>query len=335
MTCFCMAGGCCRIHGEPGREQIRLPSQGAASFAASLLVDGLLGPASDESHAGPGASTPRLQCDAGLRVAVLLNNLGSLPVLELQIVSGCVLALLRQRGLVPARVYSGPYMTSLEMCGLSVSLFVVSDDTLSLLDAPTAAPAWVPSSPLDAIIDADSRTIRCAVSAAEISSVACGLTGPSAVLEVTRAVCKVIIGLEPVLTEYDAICGDGDCGVVMRQGALRVLADAVVDRNTTDIIDLSSHFTALAVAVSASMGGTSGALLELCFRAMASSFSLLRASRPPGDTAAARPMDWMEALSAGVSGDVCDECVVVMMMMSVVVMMMFAAAVTTLSVIRW
>lgn len=313
---MCLYGGCCRIHGEPGREQIRLPSQGAASFAASLLVDGLLGPASDESHAGPGASTPRLQCDAGLRVAVLLNNLGSLPVLELQIVSGCVLALLRQRGLVPVRVYSGPYMTSLEMCGLSVSLFVVSDDTLSLLDAPTAAPAWIPSAPLDAIIDADSRTIRCAVSAAEISLVACGLTSPSVVLEMTRAVCEVIIGLEPVLTEYDAICGDGDCGVVMRQGALRVLADAaVVDRNTADIIDLSSHFTALAVAVSASMGGTSGALLELCFRAMASSFSLLRASRPPGDTAAARPMDWMEALSAGVSDDDDDdECVAVMVM---------------------
>lgn len=296
---ICLLSVCCRIHGEPGREQIRLPSQGAASFAASLLVDGLLGPASDESHAGPGASTPRLQCDAGLRVAVLLNNLGSLPVIELQIVLGCVLALLRQRGLVPARVYSGPYMTSLEMCGLSVSLLVVSDDTLSLLDAPTAAPAWIPSAPLDAIIDADSRTIRCAVSAAEVSLVACGLTGPSAVLEVTRAVCEVVIGLEPVLTEYDAICGDGDCGVVMRQGALRVLADAVVGRSTT-IIDLSSHFTALAVAVSASMGGTSGALLELCFRAMASSFSLLRSSRPPGDTVAARPVDWMEALSAGV-----------------------------------
>jgi dihydroxyacetone kinase len=235
-------------------------------------------------------------------VAVLLNNLGSLPVIELQIVLGCVLALLRQRGLVPARVYSGPYMTSLEMCGLSVSLLVVSDDTLSLLDAPTAAPAWIPSAPLDAIIDADSRTIRCALSAAEVSLVAFGLTGPSAVLEVTRAVCEVVIGLEPVLTEYDAICGDGDCGVVMRQGALRVLDDAVVDRSTADIdiIDLSSHFTALAVAVSASMGGTSGALLELCFRAMASSFSLLRSSRPPGDTAAARPVDWMEALSAGV-----------------------------------
>lgn len=296
---------CCRIHGEPGREQIRLPSQGAASFAASLLVDGLLGPASDESPPGPGSSTPRLQYGAGQRVAVLLNNLGSLPVIELQIVSGCVLELLRQRGLVPVRVYSGPYMTSLEMCGLSLSLFVVSDDsTLSLLDAPTAAPAWIPSAPLDAISDADSRTIRCAESAAaaEISLVACGLTGPSAVWEVTRAVCEVIIGLEPVLTEYDAICGDGDCGVVMRQGALRVLADAVGDRtNTTADIDLSTHFTALAVAVSASMGGTSGALLELCFRAMATSFSRLRASRPSGDTTTAGPVDWMEALSAGVS----------------------------------
>ena len=303
---------CCRIHGEPGREQIRLPSQGAASFAASLLVDGLLGPASDESPPGPGSSTPRLQYGAGQRVAVLLNNLGSLPVIELQIVSGCVLELLRQRGLVPVRVYSGPYMTSLEMCGLSLSLFVVSDDTLSLLDAPTAAPAWIPSAPLDAISDADSRTIRCAESAAaaQISLVACGLTGPSAVWEVTRAVCEVIIGLEPVLTEYDAICGDGDCGVVMRQGALRVLADAVGDRNITNTnttttlhttdIDLSTHFTALAVAVSASMGGTSGALLELCFRAMATSFSRLRASRSSGDTAAAGPVDWMEALSAGV-----------------------------------
>jgi len=286
-----------RIHGEPGREQIRLPSEGAASFVASLLVEGLLGPAVDS---GP-RSTPRLQCGPGQIVAVLLNNLGSLPVIELQIVSGCVLALLRQRGLVPLRVYSGPYMTSLEMCGLSLSLFVLSDDTLTLLDAPTAAPAWIPSPPLDAISDTDTRIIRCAVSATETSLV--GLTGSSAVSDVTAAVCEDIIKLEPQLTEYDSICGDGDCGVVMRQGALRVLTD-VVDRdshstNCDTRIDLSSHFTALAVAVSASMGGTSGALLELCFRAMATSFSRLRASRSSEDTVAG-PADWMEALSAGV-----------------------------------
>ena len=41
-------------------------------------------------------------------------------------------------------------MTALEMAGVSITVLkVASEEILSLVDAPTSAPAWVPSSALD------------------------------------------------------------------------------------------------------------------------------------------------------------------------------------------
>jgi dihydroxyacetone kinase len=121
------------------------------------------------------------------------------------------------------------------------------------------------------------------------------------VLKVTRLVCEKIIVLEPQLTSYDSICGDGDCGVVMKRGAQHVIA-ALSDAYTGDTtVDLTAFFNRLADTLSASMGGTSGVLLELCFRAMASSFKDMRGLRDAsnnGDNATAA--DWTVALSAGV-----------------------------------
>ena len=114
------------IHGEPGREQVVLPGTGAADFVANLLVSGVLDQPEAPEHASK-ASHKRLSYTSGQRVVVLMNNLGALPVIEMQIVTGGVMRGLRQRGLVPVRAYCGPFMTSLEMCGVSLSLLMIPE----------------------------------------------------------------------------------------------------------------------------------------------------------------------------------------------------------------
>ena len=84
----------------------------------------------------------------------------------------------------------------------------------------------------------------------------------------------------------DDIVGDGDCGITMKRGAEEVLKGEVpTDHPVT-------FFAGLADAVSASMGGTSGVLLELMFRKMSSTLS--RSSSEIGSKELAK------AFSAGV-----------------------------------
>lgn len=120
------------IHGEPGREQVILPASGAADFVAELMVSGVLdqpdAAAAQESTTAATTSTyKRLPFVSGQRVVVLVNNLGALPVIEMQIVTRGVMQGLRSRGLLPVRAYCGPFMTSLEMCGISLSLLMIPD----------------------------------------------------------------------------------------------------------------------------------------------------------------------------------------------------------------
>jgi dihydroxyacetone kinase len=76
--------------------------------------------------------------------------------------------------------------------------------------------------------------------------------------------CKALIEAEPKLTEWDTIVGDGDCGLTMARGALKVhnhLKDGKLS------VEMPSRLLSqLADAVSASMGGTSGILFELMLR---------------------------------------------------------------------
>jgi len=69
-----------------------------------------------------------------------------------------------------------------------------------------------------------------------------------------------------------SICGDGDCGLVMKAGAMKILTDFSTDGSfSQDIARGDSAYLCdkLANSISNSMGGTSGALIELFFRAVA------------------------------------------------------------------
>ncbi|MGW6423015.1 dihydroxyacetone kinase subunit DhaK [Nocardia sp. NPDC055053] len=111
------------IHGEPGRRRTALAP---ARDVAAMLVEPIL------------ADLPFAEGD---QVICFVNGLGGTPLLELYIVFGEVARILAAHGVEIVRSLVGPYITSLEMAGCSVTLTKLDDDLLALWDAPVRTPA--------------------------------------------------------------------------------------------------------------------------------------------------------------------------------------------------
>ncbi|MGH3658332.1 MAG: dihydroxyacetone kinase subunit DhaK [Micromonosporaceae bacterium] len=110
------------IHGEPGRE--RRPMAPAAEIA-----DMLLAPVIGDLGVGRGET-----------VIAFVNGMGGTPLIELYIMYREVDRILKGHGITVARSLVGPYITSLEMAGCSVTLLRADDDLVRLWDAPVNTP---------------------------------------------------------------------------------------------------------------------------------------------------------------------------------------------------
>lgn len=77
---------------------------------------------------------------SGDEVAVLINGLGSTPLEEQYVVCQKVNQVLNSQGIKVHRYYVGEYATSLEMAGLSISLFKLDDELKRLVDAQANTP---------------------------------------------------------------------------------------------------------------------------------------------------------------------------------------------------
>ena len=112
------------VHGEPGIERAPLKP---ADEVAQILVDAIL------EDAG----------DLGARdVALLVNGLGATAHLEQYILYRGARRALEARGLQVVRSYVGEFITSLEMTGASVTVTVLDDELLRLLDAEARTPKF-------------------------------------------------------------------------------------------------------------------------------------------------------------------------------------------------
>lgn len=113
------------IHGERGIET--RPITGAAELVESLV-------------------TPLVE-SVGLRrgdsVLAIVNGLGATHGLELGVAARETRRVLDGRGIGVARSLVGPYVTSLDMKGLSITLTALSDDLVKFWDAPVRTPALV------------------------------------------------------------------------------------------------------------------------------------------------------------------------------------------------
>ncbi|RSM56748.1 dihydroxyacetone kinase subunit DhaK [Actinoplanes sp. ATCC 53533] len=111
------------IHGEPGRRRVPLAP---AAEIAEMLVSPILGD---------------LDFTGGDGVIAFVNGMGASPLIELYIVYNEVAAILGKAGITIARSLVGPYITSLDMAGCSVTLLKADDEMLRLWDAPVRTPA--------------------------------------------------------------------------------------------------------------------------------------------------------------------------------------------------
>jgi dihydroxyacetone kinase-like protein len=110
------------IHGEPGRERI-------ASAPATEVVERLAGPIVED-----------LSLQQGDNVLAFVNSMGGTPLIELYIVFNELTKLLSDRGVNIVRNLIGPYITSLEMAGCSITLLKLDDELTRLWDAPVTTP---------------------------------------------------------------------------------------------------------------------------------------------------------------------------------------------------
>jgi dihydroxyacetone kinase-like protein len=111
------------IHGEPGRQRVPLAP---AKEIAEMLLEPIL------------SDLPFTEGDA---VIAFVNGLGGTPLIELYLMYNEVNTILSKHGVSVARSLVGPYITSLEMAGSSVTLLKVDDELLRLWDAPVRTPA--------------------------------------------------------------------------------------------------------------------------------------------------------------------------------------------------
>ena len=77
---------------------------------------------------------------AGDRVLAFVNGMGGTPLIELYIVYYELHRFLSGRGIEISRNLIGPYITSLEMQGCSITLLKLDDDLTALWDAPVNTP---------------------------------------------------------------------------------------------------------------------------------------------------------------------------------------------------
>ncbi len=111
------------IHGEPGRRRVPVAP---ANEIAEMLVSPIL---SDLDFTG------------GDGVIAFVNGMGATPLIELYVMYNEVAQLLATAGIPVVRSLVGPYITSLDMAGCSVTLLKVDDEILRLWDAPVRTPA--------------------------------------------------------------------------------------------------------------------------------------------------------------------------------------------------
>jgi len=116
------------IHGEPGVRRGQLTT-------ASEIVDEMVYPILKD-----------LQLPENTEVAVLVNGLGSTPLEEQYLAYGHVHNILSARGLKIFHAYVGEFATSMEMAGISISIFKLDEELKRLLAKPADTPFFRQSS---------------------------------------------------------------------------------------------------------------------------------------------------------------------------------------------
>jgi dihydroxyacetone kinase-like protein len=78
---------------------------------------------------------------AGDQVLAFVNSMGGTPLIELYVIYDALHRILNAKRIQIARSLIGPYITSLEMAGCSITLLRLDDELIKYWDAPVHTPA--------------------------------------------------------------------------------------------------------------------------------------------------------------------------------------------------
>ena len=111
------------IHGEPGRQRLKIAD-------ADAITEMLLKPIIED-----------IPFKSGDNVLLFVNSMGGTPAIELYVVYRKAHEKLTKAGIKVTRNLVGPYITSLEMAGTSITVLKLDDQLTKLWDAPVHTPA--------------------------------------------------------------------------------------------------------------------------------------------------------------------------------------------------
>ncbi len=239
------------IHGEPGIERTKMQT-------AQEMVDRMYRELKEE-----------MGLQAGDEIAVLVNGLGSTPLLELNLVYFDLYQHLKEDGI---RVYDSEiktYCTSMEMGGFSISILKLDEELKIYYDMPCYSPYYAKGSYGAGTTDMEMEEPE--MEEAELfgeqeddqvvvvrsrEGVLPELCGED-VRNMLLYIADKIIAKKPYLTEIDSAIGDGDHGIGMAGGMRKVKKKLLAMQGETDVYKL---FEAAGTEMLMSMGGASGVI---------------------------------------------------------------------------
>ncbi|GMH17465.1 hypothetical protein Nepgr_019306 [Nepenthes gracilis] len=267
------------VHGEPG-----------AAVADLLPVDMVIAHILEQILS---LETNYVPITRGNNVVVMVNGLGATPMMELMIAAGIAVPKLQlEHGLAVDRVYTGSFMTSLDMAGFSISIMKVDEGILQRLDASTKAPAW----PVG--VDGNHPPAKIPVPVPQSPSTQSSkstrpqqLSKQGHILEIAiQAAAAEVINLRDTLNEWDVKVGDGDFGSAMFRGATAVMEDL----KYYPLNNIADTMKAIGSSIGRAMGGTSGIIYDIFFKAVCAQ---LKSSADSEIT----PKQWASAFEAAIA----------------------------------
>jgi dihydroxyacetone kinase len=233
------------IHGEPGsRTEDKAP---VSKIVNALMQDILKG--------------KRMEAPAPDGYACIVNNLGSVPPLEMCVI---VNALMKSEHGSKIKLLIGPAQlcTSLDMNGFSLSLLRLNKDFVDFVKAPTCVTIWPPA------VEPVAPKAVPGIGGLDPME---GITPSSdeAVSGLVKKMCAALIAAKAELDGLDAKVGDGDCGSTMANASKCVLDEL----DKLPLVDPEKTCRCLGATLGKAMGGSSGVLLSIMFMGMQASFA--------------------------------------------------------------
>ncbi|VDL73348.1 unnamed protein product [Nippostrongylus brasiliensis] len=241
------------IHGEPGcrRESVR----GAHEVVTTIMT--------------------RLQevvkFTKGEEIVLLINNLGGVSQIEMGIIKSETIRWCRDNGIGVARILCGPFMTSLDGHGISITTLRLFDNKiLQYLDASTLAPGWSSAVKIGKDETAPTTDKASTVSnQAKVKGAPFSKEQSELAKKCIAAVCDKMKASETELNALDGAAGDGDCGSTFAHAA-KAISEKI---KKLEMDSAQQLLSTLSEVFEQDVGGTGGALYALMLSAASECFA--------------------------------------------------------------